>query len=90
MMPASILILDVRDSVGVALRPLKAGEACDGTGAPEGLHAREDIPFGHKIALMDLPQDAPVRKYGEIIGFALTKIPAGSHIHTHNLRAPVG
>lgn len=89
-MAASILILDARDSVGVALCPLKAGEACGAPGAREGLCAREDIPFGHKIALEDLPQDAPVRKYGEVIGFALTEIPAGSHIHTHNLRAPVG
>ena len=89
-MPASILILDARDSVGVALRPLRRGDACHGPGAPEGLRAREDIPFGHKIALADLAQGAPVRKYGEVIGFAVAEIPAGSHIHTHNLRAPVG
>ena len=29
----------------------------------------------------------PVRKYGEVIGFATADIPAGSHVHVHNLSA---
>lgn len=47
--------------------------------------AVEDIPAGHKVALHDIPKGAPVRKYGEVIGVALADIPAGGHVHVHNL-----
>ncbi|MGW1917492.1 UxaA family hydrolase [Streptomyces sp. NPDC002076] len=47
--------------------------------------AVEDITAGHKVALRDIPMGAPVRKYGEIIGVALADIPAGRHVHVHNL-----
>jgi altronate hydrolase len=40
---------------------------------------------GHKVALRDIPADAPVRKYGQTIGFATEDIPAGSHVHVHNV-----
>jgi len=55
-------------------------DLADGT-AP----AVEDIPAGHKVALHDIPKGAPVRKYGEVIGVALADIPAGGHVHVHNL-----
>ncbi len=89
-MTPTIIILDERDSVGVALRPLKAGDRCAAHDGDQDLRAREDIPFGHKVALVDLPRNAPVRKYGEIIGYAEGEIRAGCHVHTHNLRAPLG
>ncbi|MGQ9524149.1 MAG: UxaA family hydrolase [Armatimonadota bacterium] len=49
--------------------------------------AAEDIPAGHKLALRDLPTDAPVRKYGHIIGFTIQPVTAGQWVHTHNLAA---
>ncbi len=45
-----------------------------------------DIPAGHKIARHDIPEGAAVHKFGQIIGYASEAIPAGFHVHTHNLR----
>jgi altronate hydrolase len=45
-----------------------------------------DIPKGHKIALRALENGAPVRKYGQIIGFAAGPIAPGEHVHVHNLK----
>src|SRR5690242_9777253 len=44
-----------------------------------------DIPAGHKIALASIADGAPVKKYGQVIGFARGNIAAGDHVHTHNL-----
>ena len=35
---------------------------------------REAVPAGHKVALVDLPAGAPVRKYGQLIGLATADI----------------
>jgi altronate hydrolase len=43
------------------------------------------IPPGHKIALERIPDGAPVRRYGQIIGFAKGDIEPGEHVHTHNV-----
>ncbi|MBW2122411.1 MAG: altronate dehydratase [Deltaproteobacteria bacterium] len=48
---------------------------------------RETIKGGHKFALREIPRSAPVRKYGQIIGFATQKIRPGDHVHIHNLEA---
>lgn len=72
---ALTLCLHPADSVATALRGLSQGEA----------GAREAIPRGHKIALLPIATGAPVRKYGQIIGYAATEIAQGAHVHTHNL-----
>ncbi len=43
------------------------------------------IPFGHKAALRDIPAGAAVVKYGVVIGHASSDIPAGAHVHVHNV-----
>ena len=68
------------DLVAVALRPLKRGDI------PLGITLLEDIPEGHKFALCDLVQGEPVVKYGLPIGIVTVDTPAGSWIHTHNVR----
>jgi altronate hydrolase len=51
----------------------------------EKVHAVVTIPAGHKLAVHDLAQGAPVRRYNQIIGFAIRPIKAGEHVHVHNL-----
>ncbi|MBT7097659.1 altronate dehydratase [Candidatus Poribacteria bacterium] len=51
------------------------------------LSVADAIRPGHKFALRDIPADAPVRKYGQTIGFATEGIAAGSHVHVHNVSA---
>jgi len=49
------------------------------------LEALDDIPAGHKVAVRAVAAGAPVHKYGEVIGIARADIPAGAHVHLHNL-----
>ena len=72
-----------KDMVAVALKPLKAGETVS-YGAGE-IALKEDLPMGHKAALRDIRRGEPVIKYGYPIGEATEDIPAGTHVHTHNL-----
>jgi altronate hydrolase len=77
---ASLLKIDPRDDVAVALAPLAPGEA-----VAEGVVARQDIPAGHKVALAPIARGQDVHKYGWPIGHALVDIAAGDHVHSHNL-----
>ncbi len=49
----------------------------------------EDIPVFHKVAVTDIKKDAPVYKYGQLIGKAVSSIIKGSHVHDHNIESPV-
>lgn len=68
------------DTVAVALRSLRAGEAILGTILPG------PIDRGHKFALRPHCPDEPVIKYGQPIGKTTAAIEAGAHVHVHNLR----
>ena len=78
-----LICIAPQDLAAVALRPLKAGETVHWNGGEITL--KEDIPMGHKIALREIHRGEAVIKYGFPIGEATADIPAGSHIHTHNL-----
>jgi altronate hydrolase len=75
------LRLNPEDNVGVALKELEPGAMINA----EGVDCREPVPAGHKVALLDIKARQPVRKYGQIIGFASRDIRAGEHVHSHNL-----
>ncbi len=81
---ASALHINPRDSVAVALEPLKAGTSVTVDGITVKL--LDDIPAGHKFALTDLKNGDHIIKYGFPIGHAVEDIPAGSHIHIQNLK----
>ena len=80
-MTSHILQLHANDNVVVALRALELGSNIETRGA---VSAQSSIPKGHKIALVDIEKDQPIRKYNQIIGFATCSISAGSHVHVHN------
>ena len=69
-----------QDNVLVALSPLEKGETL------QGVTALENVPQGHKMALRDIRAGENVIKYGFPIGHALQDIPAGSWVHTHNVK----
>ncbi len=79
----AIVRVDPADQVGVALRPLAAGEVVTIDGGT--LTVAEPIATGHKIALMPIAAGDDVRRYGWPIGRATQAIDAGSHVHSHNL-----
>ena len=73
------------DNVAVAARPIPKGfvlEVGDRT-----VEVREPIALGHKVALAEIAEGQPVRKYGQTIGFAARAISAGAWVHVHNVRA---
>jgi altronate hydrolase len=85
--PASPLAVHLRpeDNVAVAARPLPAGQEVRVNGRTVTLSAC--IGLGHKLALRPIRQGEPVLKYGQVIGFASQDIPAGGHVHVHNVAA---
>ena len=73
------LRLDASDNVIIAVDEIPAGAAPKGSVA-----ARERIPKGHKMAAAAVAEAAPVRKFGQIIGFASRPIAPGEWVHEHN------
>lgn len=84
------LVHDSADNVGVAVVDIPAGTECNGrdlsTNGPIGSRSVQAIPLGHKIALKDFKVGDEVTKYGCVIGRIVQDVPAGHHVHTHNLR----
>ncbi len=79
------LRLAAADNVATALRDLEAGEIIEIGG--RRITLLERIPLCHKLALTDLAPGTTVKKYGQPIGLATTPIPAGAHVHVHNMRS---
>ena len=67
------------DNVIVAVDQIAAGNSAGGA------TARARIPRGHKMAILPIAMDEPVRKYGQIIGFASKEIVPGDWVHEHNV-----
>lgn len=70
-----ILRINKKDNVAVALVYTKKEESFDMEGIP--WIAKENINFGHKIALVDIPRGDKIVKYGEVIGYAIQDIKKG-------------
>ncbi|WP_028214996.1 UxaA family hydrolase [Paraburkholderia mimosarum] len=69
------------DDVIIALQQLVGGTTVDGG----RVTVRGLVAPGHKVASRAIQQGEPVRRYGQIIGFASCDIGCGDHVHTHNL-----
>ena len=77
----AVIRLNPLDDVLIARQPVPQGLVLEA----EGLVALNPIPSGHKIATRDIEPGQPLRRYGQIIGFASQPIRAGEHVHVHNL-----
>ena len=79
------------DHVGVAVADIAAGERVVGIymddDSPVEVEALEGVPLGHKIAVEQVGDGAPVLEYGIQIGQATGGFGVGSYVHTHNLRS---
>lgn len=82
---ADLIRIHPSDNAAVALRDLAAGETVFCGDQP--VCCRDAIFQGHKIALRDLAEGENVVKYGFPIGHVSRDVPAGSHLHTHNVRS---
>jgi altronate hydrolase len=74
-----VVRLSPHDNVVIAIDAVMPGAQA------AGLAARERIPRGHKMAIEPVGEGAPVRKFGQIIGFAARPIGPGEWVHEHNV-----
>jgi altronate hydrolase len=85
----NVLLLHPDDDVAIAKADLPSGKKLlahsPRSAAP--FQTQQPIPSGHKVALHAVAASQPVRRYGQVIGFATQPIAAGEHVHTHNLAA---
>jgi altronate dehydratase len=82
-----VIVISAADNVATALEALAPGTVLSSIGS---ITVREAIPRGHKIALREIRAGGSVMKYGSPIGVAMTDIPAGAHVHTHNVSSARG
>src|SRR5499433_1654517 len=77
--------LNARDNVAIVVNDfgLPAGSrfAC-------GLELKSFVPQGHKTALSDIAEGAPIVRYGETIGYAASPISAGEWVDEARIRMP--
>jgi altronate hydrolase len=79
MAPPPVIRLHPEDGVVIARATLLPG-----TPVASGVVAAERIPAGHKVAVRPIAVGEPVRRYGQVIGFASKAIAAGQHVHVQN------
>lgn len=79
---ATIFAKDVLGNTKVEVRDKK--------GQVEMIDVLSDIPYGHKISVVDIKPGDPIVKYGESIGAASRPIKKGEHVHVHNLESRRG
>jgi altronate hydrolase len=79
MAPPPVIRLHPDDSVVIARATLLPGAP-----VADAVVAAERIPAGHKVAVRPIAMGEPVRRYGQIIGFASKSIVPGQHVHVQN------
>ena len=73
------------DNVLIVVRPIRPGDR-DLLDGHEILFSH-DIAIGHKVAAREIKVGEKVYKCGVPIGSAKEDIPAGGHVHLHNLKS---
>ena len=69
----------------VAITRRRVAEGADLSVGERPAITQRPIDFGHKVALEPISEGAPIRKFGQTIGFAACAISAGDWVHTHNV-----
>jgi altronate hydrolase len=80
----TVLTLDARDNVAIALKNLQKGTHTQSGGADVELVT--DVPAKYKFALRDLDAGEPVIMYGGMVGKASVPIRRGEVVTVRNLR----
>lgn len=81
-----VLVMSQNDNVGTAAVELDGGEAFHvEVNKSREVSTLEKIPFGFKVALIDISEGGDIIKYGEVIGRSTCSIGAGEMVHVHNI-----
>lgn len=82
----NVLRLNPIDNIAVALRSIGIGESIVVAGLVEEITAINEIPYGHKVALVTIQENHEITKYGECMGISTEEILQGDHVHVRNVR----
>jgi galactarate dehydratase len=80
-----VIRMHADDNVGIVANDLGLAAGARLTSGPV---LREHVPQGHKVALVDIAEGAPVRRYNVVIGHAAQVLPAGSWVNERRLVMP--
>lgn len=88
-MKVDAIMIKLEDNVATALRDLKSQEAATISVGEiqKQMKVTEDIPYGHKFAVINIEKGDNIIKYGEIIGRATQFIEEGAHAHIQNIES---
>jgi len=88
----AIIVLNSADNVGNAMEDIVKGDdvSCLVEGKTSSFTARDDIPFGFKVAVRDIAAGGDIIKYKEVIGRAAQDIRTGECVHIHNVEGKRG
>ena len=92
-LPLALKVNDMDNVATLFSNEGKAGvevEIRDKKGQSSSILLKNDIPYGHKIALCDIEAGCDIVKYGESLGEASHDITPGEHVHVHNLDSKRG
>ena len=86
-----LIIHDEKDNVGVVvIETTKKGQDCSAwimeNDKSAIIQSKNEIPLGHKIAMVDLNEGDTIIKYGHDIGKVVKSIKKGEHVHVHNVK----
>ena len=90
-MATDIIIHDKKDNVGVVvvekISPKKEYNCwIMENDSSTKIESVDEIPLGHKIAMVDLKEGDTILKYGHDIGKVVKSIKKGQHVHVHNVK----
>tara|TARA_B100000676_G_scaffold308087_1_gene368053 strand:+ start:1392 stop:1751 length:360 start_codon:yes stop_codon:yes gene_type:complete len=85
----NIVVLNDQDNVATSLLALEPNATIKVhiDGSEETISVRDEVPFGHKVAIRPMSVGDNVLKYGEVIGKASLAISPGDWVHTHNVES---
>ncbi|RRD94950.1 carbohydrate kinase [Clostridiales bacterium COT073_COT-073] len=85
------ILMNLHDEVATVLEDVHIGDTVGVFNTESQLVmeqiAKENIPFGNKIALKDKNIGEKIIKYGSIIGEVTAVIEVGKLVHVHNVKS---
>ena len=91
MSQTDLIIHDEKDNVAVVvIDKTSKNQECIGwimeNDKTVNIQSLNDIPLGHKIAMVDFNEGDTIIKYGHDIGKVVKSIKKGEHVHVHNVK----
>ena len=91
MSQTDLIIHDEKDNVAVVvIDKTSKNKECVGwimeNDKTVNIQSADEIPLGHKIAMIDLNEGDTIIKYGHDIGKVVKSIKKGEHVHVHNVK----